>query len=172
VAELIDDAKELYVQDQSIKFNVAGKMPIIFTERMKLQQVVSNLVSNAVKHNDKSDPIVNISCEDQGEDYLFCFEDNGPGIDPQFHEKIFVIFQTLQARDSFESTGVGLAIVKKIVDEAGGKIWVDSEPGKNTKFFVKWPKQSHEGFKPFQFTLQQSTYPKDSHLKSLTSTTA
>jgi PAS domain S-box-containing protein len=172
VAELIDDAKELFVQEQSVKFNIAGKMPVIFTERMKLQQVVSNLISNAVKHNDKPNPIIDISCEDQGEDYLFCFEDNGPGIDPQFHEKIFVIFQTLQARDSFESTGVGLAIVKKIVDEAGGKIWVDSERGKNTKFFVKWPKQSHEGFKPFQFTLQQNTYQKESQVKSITSAIA
>lgn len=171
VAELIEDARELFVQDSNVKFNVAGKMPVLFTERMKLQQVVSNLVSNAVKHNDKSNPMINISCEDQGEDYLFCFEDNGPGIDPQFHEKIFVIFQTLQARDTFESTGVGLAIVKKIIDEAGGKIWVESEPGQTTKFKFKWPKQSHEGFKPFQFTLQQTTYHKESQVKPLTSVT-
>jgi PAS domain S-box-containing protein len=172
VAELIDDARELFVQDTNVKFNVSGKMPVLFAERMKLQQVIANLVSNAVKHNDKPNPVLNISCEDQGEDYLFCFEDNGPGIDPQFHEKIFVIFQTLQARDTFESTGVGLAIVKKIVDEAGGKIWVESKPGESTKFKFKWPKQSHEGFKPFQFTLQQNTYQKESQVKPLTSFTA
>jgi signal transduction histidine kinase len=64
--------------------------------------------------------------------------DNGPGIDSEFHEKIFIIFQTLQARDKVESTGVGLAIVKKIIEEKGGKVWVESEKGKGTSFYFTW----------------------------------
>ena len=70
----------------------------------------------------------------------FCVKDNGPGIDPRYHDKIFEIFQTLQARDEFESTGVGLSLVKKIIEIYGGKIWVDSELGNGSSFFFIWPK--------------------------------
>ena len=67
--------------------------------------------------------------------------DNGAGIDKEFHEKIFVIFQTLQARDTYESTGVGLAIVKKLVEDKGGKVWVESTSNEGTKFYFNWPKE-------------------------------
>ena len=72
--------------------------------------------------------------------WTFSVKDNGPGIDPKFHEKVFVIFQTLNRRDDVESTGVGLAIVKKIVEDEGGKIWIESEPGKGADFKFFWPK--------------------------------
>ena len=72
--------------------------------------------------------------------YQFCVEDNGPGISPEFHDKIFVIFQTLQSRDKIESTGVGLAIVKKIVEDKNGTVWVDSDKGKGTRFYFTWHK--------------------------------
>lgn len=158
VREMIQEVSETILAEAHVDLKIEGNLPVLHTEKMKFQQVVSNLLSNAVKHNDKDRTEIKISCEEAGEDYLFCFEDNGPGIDKQFHEKIFVIFQTLQARDTFESTGVGLAIVKKIVDEAGGKIWVESEMGKYSKFLFRWPKRTLEEFKPFQFSLQQTSY--------------
>lgn len=169
VAEIIEDSRQNYLQDENIHFEIQGNLPVLFTEKMKFQQVVNNLISNAIKHNDKQDVHIKISCQDSGNDYTFCFEDNGPGIESQFHEKIFVIFQTLKARDTFESTGVGLAIVKKIIDEAGGKIWVESEPGKFSRFLFRWPKQSSETFKPFQFSVQQDAYKKSETSKNVSS---
>jgi len=154
VNELLEGILEMLVQDDKIEVEIKGKLPVLDTERMKLQQIFSNLISNSIKHNDKPETLLKITCEEEENDYLFSVEDNGPGIGKEFHEKIFVIFQTLQARDSFESTGVGLAIVKKIIDEIGGKIWVESEVGKYTRFLFRWPKLSSTVFKPFQFTLQ------------------
>lgn len=157
VKDLVDEVLEMLVHDDKIRIQMPDKMPVLFTERMKLQQVFSNLISNAIKHSNKSDTEIRIGCKEEDAFYVFSVEDNGPGIDAQFHEKIFVIFQTLQARDTFESTGVGLAIVKKIVEETGGTIWIESEVGQFTRFLFRWPKQSSSSFKPFQFTLQQST---------------
>ena len=172
VKEIIEDARQNYVQDEHVQIEIQGTMPVLYTEKMKFQQVVNNLISNAIKHNDKEVAKLTISCEDSGDDFTFRFEDNGPGIESQFHEKIFVIFQTLKARDTFESTGVGLAIVKKIVDEAGGKIWVESEPGKYSRFVFRWPKQSSEAFKPFQFSVQQSAYKRDEPASDISSSVA
>ncbi|MEX1188357.1 MAG: ATP-binding protein [Bacteroidia bacterium] len=154
VKELLEEVVEMLVQDDKVKINYPDKLPVLKTEKMKLQQVFSNLISNAIKHNDKELTEITISVKEEEESYLFCIQDNGPGIDSRYHEKIFVIFQTLQARDTFESTGVGLAIVKKIIDEIGGSIWIESEIGEFTRFMFYWPKESSEAFKPFQFSLQ------------------
>jgi len=115
-------------------------LPVLNTDRTKLQQVFLNLFNNAIKYNDKDKPAINVSVTEEKEFWKFTVTDNGPGIDPQFHEKIFIIFQTLQARDEFESTGVGLAIVKKIVEEMGGQIWVSSQVGHAASFLFPWPK--------------------------------
>ena len=79
-----------------------------------------------IKYNDKDKIFITLSATDCGNKYEFSIKDNGPGIDTRFHEKIFVIFQTLTPRDTMESTGVGLAIVKKIIEEEGGRIWIES----------------------------------------------
>lgn len=167
VKELIDEVVDTLVQDEHVHIQITDKLPVLFTERMKLQQVFSNLISNAIKHSDKDETIINIDCKEEESDFVFSIEDNGPGIDEQFHEKIFVIFQTLQARDSFESTGVGLAIVKKIVEESGGSIRVESEVGKFTRFVFHWPKQSSSSFRPFQFTLNQPAATQSSNSASV-----
>ena len=162
VKELLEEVVEMLVQDDRIKISYPEELPVLKTEKMKLQQVFSNLISNAIKHNDKDITEISIRVSEEKESYLFCIQDNGPGIESQFHEKIFVIFQTLQARDTFESTGVGLAIVKKIIDEIGGSIWIESEIGKYTRFMFYWPKESSEVFKPFQFSLQGGNIEKSS----------
>lgn len=125
--------------------SIGEGMPCLSAPRVRLGQVFANLISNAVKYNDKAEGRVNVSAEDQGDVYLFAVADNGPGVAPRFHERIFQIFQTLQARDSFESTGVGLTLVKKIVEEQGGEVWIDSEEGKGATFRFTWPKTPSKG---------------------------
>jgi PAS domain S-box-containing protein len=153
-AEVIAEVSELILEGKECKLVVDSNLPLLHTERLKFQQVVSNLVSNAFKHNDKALAELQIAHREQEKFHVFSFTDNGPGIESQYHEKIFVIFQTLKARDTFESTGVGLAIVKKIVDEIGGRIEIESHPGVFSRFTVFWPKETEERYKPFQFTLQ------------------
>ncbi|HEV7348921.1 PAS domain S-box protein [Telluribacter sp.] len=137
LVEEICDA--LRVQDE-LSFNLLGDDLFIHTEKIVLQQILQNLISNGIKYNDKKRIAITISWEDKGSHLNFAVTDNGPGIRPEFHEKIFVIFQTLQARDEIESTGVGLAIVKKIIDEKGCNIWVESTMGEGTTFHFTWPK--------------------------------
>ena len=116
-------------------------LPTLTTDVVQLQQVFTNLISNAVKYHDHpATGHVNIGCDDAGDFYAFSVADDGPGIDPQYHERIFIIFQTLTERDTLESTGVGLAIVKKIVERQGGRITVESAEGQGAKFFFTWPK--------------------------------
>ncbi|MFY0675235.1 MAG: PAS domain S-box protein [Bacteroidia bacterium] len=135
VEELCDTLKT----SDSINFEIAGTFPDLYTEKVALEQVLSNLISNAIKYNDKEETNVKVSCLPKAGFVEFSVSDNGPGIKESYFEKIFVIFQTLQARDQFESTGVGLAIVKKIIEDKNGKIWLESEVGKGTTFYFTWP---------------------------------
>lgn len=125
---------------ENFKLNLEKGFPSILTEPIAMEQIFSNLISNAIKYNDKPKPEINICWRDLKEHYEFEVSDNGPGIDPQYHEKVFVIFQTLQSRDTYESTGVGLAIVKKIIEDQNADIRIESEIGKGTKFIIMWPK--------------------------------
>ncbi|MDP3928064.1 MAG: PAS domain S-box protein, partial [Bacteroidota bacterium] len=122
------------------KFIIPEELPKLHTEKIAIEQVFANYISNAIKYNNNAEPKIEISVTENHDMYEFCVADNGPGIEKEFFEKIFVIFQTLQARDTFESTGVGLAIVKKMVEEKGGKVWLSSELGKGTQFYFSWPK--------------------------------
>ena len=105
-----------------------------------MQQVFTNLISNGIKYNDKSEGRIVILVREAGDEYEFSVTDNGPGIPPQFHDKIFGVFQTMEARDTIESTGVGLAIVKKIIEEKGGNIRIESKLNQYTTFIFTWPK--------------------------------
>ncbi|MCP2025442.1 signal transduction histidine kinase [Flavobacterium sp. HSC-32F16] len=113
-------------------------LPEIFTERLKLEQVFSNLISNAVKYSNAENPRIEIKCEKIMNVFEFSVKDNGIGIDPEYHQKIFEIFQTLREKNEMESTGVGLAIVKKIIDDQGETIYVESKPGEGTQFTFTW----------------------------------
>jgi signal transduction histidine kinase len=118
-------------------------LPTLPTNRTQLQQVFTNLISNAIKYHDRpSTGTIRIGCEDLNDNfYRFSVQDDGPGIAAEYHERIFIIFQTLVERDAIESTGVGLAIVKKIVERQGGRIWVESAEGEGATFFFTWPKK-------------------------------
>jgi light-regulated signal transduction histidine kinase (bacteriophytochrome) len=115
-------------------------MPVLMTDKLHIEQVFSNLISNAVKYNDKPVGRIDIGAFDWGDYYEFTVQDNGIGIQSAYYEKIFTIFQTLQERDAFESTGVGLAIVKKILEDHKSTITVESISGKGTVFTFTWPK--------------------------------
>ncbi|MEM6521795.1 MAG: ATP-binding protein, partial [Cyanobacteria bacterium P01_C01_bin.70] len=96
--------------------------------------------SNAIKHHDREDGQLQITASEQGQYIEFVMTDDGPGIEPQYHQKVFTIFQTLKSRDELESTGIGLAIVKKIVESEGGTITLESSLGQGTTFRFTWPK--------------------------------
>ena len=164
VKALINEIFELIVQNSNVTIELPENLPVINTERMKLQQVFLNLISNSIKYNDKENAIIKIACVEEDEAYTFSVEDNGPGIEERYHEKVFIIFQTLQARDTFESTGVGLAIVKKIIDETGGEIWIESELEIYTRFLFKWPKKSSSSFKSVQQAAEKTIQINSSSL--------
>jgi len=119
---------------------VASGLPTIVAEPTRIEQVFQNLISNAVKYMDKPEGTVHIGCADAGSEWRFNVTDNGPGIESRHYDKIFQLFQTLAPRDRVEGTGVGLAIVKKIVEMYRGRIWVESAPGAGTTFWFTLPK--------------------------------
>ncbi len=143
-ASMLHEIIDSLAKPEGFNITIQDGMPIFTTARVRLQQVFSNLIGNAIKYHDRPDGHVTVSVQDAGKYYEFAVSDDGPGIAPQYHEKIFVIFQTLTARDKKESTGIGLTIVKKIVEEQGGAIRLESEEGKGATFRFTWPKQLKE----------------------------
>lgn len=141
IKSLADEICESFSTKKPLAFNIQGDAGIeIVAEKIALTQILQNLISNGIKYNDKAEIEITLSWKDLGSQFEFSVGDNGPGISPEFHERIFVIFQTLQARDEVESTGVGLAIVKKILDEKHSDIRIESAMEKGTTFFFTWPK--------------------------------
>lgn len=138
--ELLLEVKETLVPRPGLTLEIQQGLPTILIERLPLQQVLSNLISNAIKYHDKAEGKIKVYFKNRTSYYQFFVEDDGPGISKHYHDKIFQIFQTLQERDTFESTGVGLAIVKKILDDRKQSIQVNSEPGKGSVFAFTWPK--------------------------------
>lgn len=142
VYTLLKEVEEMLAPPAAIAFRIIDPIPVVTAPRTMLLQVFANLISNAIKYNDKPEGLIQVYCTTQDQYFEFVVEDNGPGIAAEFHETIFVIFHTLQSRDKFESTGIGLTIVKRILEENGGRIWVESEPGKGSKFKFLWPRQN------------------------------
>jgi PAS domain S-box-containing protein len=138
--ELIEEIIDSLDPPPEIKIKIKGEMPVFKTERLLLNQVLSNLISNSIKHRETPQGKVEIDVKDAGNFYEFAIADDGTGIDPQYHDRIFVMFQTLQPRDKVENTGVGLAIVRKIIEEKEGKISVESEEGQGSTFRFTWSK--------------------------------
>lgn len=140
INELLRDViAGLYIPE-GFQVRFSENFPIMQASKIPLDQVFSNLITNAIKHHDKKTGMVEIGFSDVGDFYEFYVKDDGPGIDPKYHEKIFEIFQTLKPRDEFESTGIGLSIVKKIVISQGGSIRVESSCGNGATFYFTWPK--------------------------------
>jgi light-regulated signal transduction histidine kinase (bacteriophytochrome) len=123
-----------------VTIDVPEAMPLLAVQRFPFRQVWSNLIGNALKHGARQGSAIRVAARDAGDAWEFSVSDNGPGIAEQFQERIFGIFQTLKARDEVEGAGIGLAIVRAVVGDRGGRVWVASEPGHGATFFFTWPK--------------------------------
>ncbi|MBD3630878.1 PAS domain S-box protein [Cyclobacterium sp.] len=120
-------------------------LPALITFKSPMTQLFSNLVGNALRYSSPDvPPLINISAKSENDRWLFAVSDNGIGIDPQFHEKIFIIFQSLHNKEKYGGTGMGLAIVKKIIENLGGKIWVESDEGRGSTFYFTFPKVEND----------------------------
>lgn len=143
VATLLAEVIDSLAPPSSFTIEVAPPMPTLLTHRLPLEQVFSNLISNAIKHHPRSDGKIKIAALERGDFYEFTVADDGDGIAPEYQAKVFGIFQTLSARDRQENTGIGLAIVKKIVEGQGGSIWVESQVGQGATFHFTWVKDQN-----------------------------
>jgi signal transduction histidine kinase/CHASE3 domain sensor protein len=140
---LLDVKKNLVyaLEEKNVNLIVKAGFPKVACDRIRISEVFSNLVSNAVKYTRKDImPVVEIGWADKKDFYEFYVKDNGIGIEKQYYDRIFQIFQRLHAKGEYEGTGAGLTIVKKIVENHGGKIWVESEPGIGSTFYFTLPK--------------------------------
>ncbi|HNP98261.1 MAG TPA: ATP-binding protein [Bacteroidia bacterium] len=138
--DLINSIIDLLSPSEHCRFELSDSLPTIYTEKIKLHEVFQNLISNSMKYNSKADCHVKIGFKELKDYYEFSVTDNGNGIKPEHQEKIFGIFQTLQSKDKTESTGIGLTIVKKIVEQQDGKVTVTSTFGEGSTFTFTWKK--------------------------------
>ncbi len=139
--EVVDEVVVRLAPPDNIVVNVEKKLPVIICCESGINQVFYHLLSNAVSYMDKPDGRVTVGWSEERDFWKFSVWDNGPGIEERYFDRIFKIFQTLAPRDRVESTGVGLAIAKKVVQSWGGRIWVKSRPGVGSTFFFTMPKQ-------------------------------
>ena len=129
------------IRSKSTHVKIEDDLPPLYGDRIRLREVFENLIDNAIKYmGNQSDPVIAIGVHDQTDTPVFYVKDNGMGIDQQYHEKIFGLFEKLDS--TVEGTGIGLALVKRIIETHGGKIWVESEGlGKGSTFCFTLPKQ-------------------------------
>lgn len=135
---LIHDVIESLTPPDTITVSVKGSFPVISTQVTKLQQVITNLISNAIRYTDRDGGQISIECIQLEDRCQFTVTDNGDGIPKEQHDSIFRLFHTLSPSGD-DSSGIGLAIVRKLVEENKGRIWVESESGKGCRFSFTWP---------------------------------
>jgi signal transduction histidine kinase/CheY-like chemotaxis protein len=139
ISQLLVEVVDLLAPPAEFQIQFSADLPTIETPVLLLKQVLSNLIGNAITYHPRRDGRVEIKMLKQGSGWQFTVSDDGSGIAPENQQKIFGIFQTLIGRDDIKGTGIGLAIVKKIVESRGGKVWVESDLGKGTAFSFTWP---------------------------------
>ncbi len=136
--EIVQNSITIIHIPENVSVTIKKKLPTIETDRFRMQQLFQNLISNAVNYIDKKEGFVEIACEEIGTDYIFSIKDNGQGIDSKYKTKIFELFQSFSTEA--KATGIGLSIVKRIVDYYNGAVWLESTLGIGTTFFIKLPK--------------------------------
>lgn len=140
VGALVGDLVELLQPPEGARVQVAPSMPVTVVIKQLLEQVFSNLIGNALKYARRVDSRVDVGVSETESFFEFWVTDNGPGIASQYHDRIWSLFQRLESQEQIEGTGVGLALVKKIVEGQGGRAWVESQPGQGATFRFLWPR--------------------------------
>ncbi|MEG3755035.1 sensor histidine kinase [Psychromonas arctica] len=138
---LINELFVLVSPLNSFSLTIDDQMPVFSTFRAPFEQVIRNFLNNAIKHHHKDQGEIQVSCLDKGEFYQFSIKDDGPGISEQYQEEIFKMFKTLKPRDETEGSGMGLALIKKIVEYYNGHVDIESAEGKGCIFYFTWPKK-------------------------------
>jgi signal transduction histidine kinase len=155
--ELIKEVIDSIAPSENISIEVENSLPQLLCEPTRLFQVFQNLLGNAVKYIDKPRGWIKIGCVREDNYWKFHVADNGPGIKEQDFERVFQIFQTLIPKDEFESTGVGLTVVKKAVELWGGNIWIESEVGRGSIFYFTVPIRTDRQTEPEHESVEQAT---------------
>jgi signal transduction histidine kinase len=145
LAELVPAVIDLLSPPPHIRVTVETPLPAVLVEPTRIAQVLQNLLSNAIKYMDKPQGLVRVGCAEDGEFWKFYVSDNGPGIEEKDRQRVFQLFQTLKPRDQADSTGVGLAVVKKAVEMYGGRVWIESAVGEGSTFYFTLPKKTTPG---------------------------
>jgi PAS domain S-box-containing protein len=140
VAQLLAETIESLAPPLTFTISISPNLPTLYTKRLLLSQVFANLIGNGIKHHDRLDGSLHIGIAEHRDFYEFAIADDGAGIQPEYHDKIFAIFQAVNPQNRSDSTGIGLAIVKKIIEAEGGTIRLESQLGKGTTFYFTWPK--------------------------------
>jgi light-regulated signal transduction histidine kinase (bacteriophytochrome) len=139
INDIIHDLK-FTLREKNIQVIIAPELPKVQYNPTQLSMIFRNLISNAMKFNDKPNPTITIGLREEPEEFVFSVADNGIGIERQYFDRIFMIFQRLQRSEEFRGTGAGLTIVKKIVENHRGRIWLDSTLGQGTTFYFTIPR--------------------------------
>src|SRR5437867_10125931 len=137
VREVLDTLR-ITIEKEGAEVDVET-LPIVQADPTQMRQIFQNLIGNALKFRGAEPPRIQVSARREGKHWVLSVSDNGIGIDREYVERIFVIFQRLHGRDRYPGTGIGLAICRKIVERHGGRIWVESEPGRGSRFFFTMP---------------------------------
>jgi two-component system sensor histidine kinase/response regulator len=137
LSQALDNLQVAIAESQAVVTH--DPLPTVQGDDTQLLQLFQNLLGNAIKFRSAEPPRVHISAKAEGGSFVFSVSDNGIGIDPQYYERIFIIFQRLHNREDYPGTGIGLAISKRIVERHGGRIWIESLPGKGSTFFFTLP---------------------------------
>jgi signal transduction histidine kinase len=147
ICDIIEEAIERVrysIEERGIELVVAQDLPVVHCDSTRMVQVFGNLLSNAIKFMDKENPRIEIGYEAETDYHKFFVRDNGIGIDKEYYEKIFGMFQRLHRREDYDGTGAGLHIVQKLIEMHHGHIWVESEQGVGSTFYITLPKKREE----------------------------
>ena len=142
--DLVPDVIDMVAPPENISITIEDQLPVVKCEATRIRQVFENLLSNAMKYMNEPEGRIKIGCVEENGFWKFSVADNGSGIEEKHFERIFQMFQTLSPRDEFKSTGIGLTVIKKIVELYEGKVWVESKMGEGSTFFFTLPRLKEE----------------------------
>jgi light-regulated signal transduction histidine kinase (bacteriophytochrome) len=142
LSQTIVNLKNAIEESQAVITN--DGLPTVMADEAQVCQLLQNLVSNAIKFRSNGPPHIHISSQQENGQWIFSVSDDGIGIDPQYHERIFAIFQRLHGRTEYDGTGIGLSVCKSIIERHGGKIWLESEFGKGSTFYFSIPNRTKD----------------------------